>query len=200
MTINGFHFGTGNTVDHGTTVGNAGDTIVFGAADWAVGVLTGPAGITAANGLVESDGTTQMPPGFATYANVGTGGAFATDTGIAAGAAVKVVEDSIGGSYANAQALQNALSNHSTSFFLAPTGVAAGHEADILVAYQLAPTVTNPGGDIAIADVTLTNTGSAASTDVAALHPVVHDLVHINTATGFVGVANLFAHNIDFVA
>ena len=122
-------------------------------------------------------------------------------TGLAGGAAVKVVEDSIGGSYISAAALQNALSNHSTSFFLAGTGVAAGHEADILVAYQLAPTVANPGGDIAIADVTLTNTtGAASNRRRTRWHPVVHDLVHINTTSGFVGVANLFAHNIDFVA
>ena len=205
VTINGFHFGTGNQVSTGNTaatVGNAGDTIVFGVADWAVGTLTGPAGVTAANGLVESDGSTNMfnALGFATYADVGTGGAFATDTGLAGGAAVKVVEDSIGGSYISAATLQNALSNHSTSFFLAGPGVAAGHEADILVAYQLAPTVANPGGAIAIADVTLTNAGTGASTDVAALAPVVHDLVHINTTSGFVGVASLFSHNIDFLA
>ena len=209
VTINGFNFGTGNNVSTGTpgtsgyVAGNAGDTIVFGRADWAIGTLTGPTGVTAASGLVESDGSTNMPLGFATYAEVGTGGAIASTTGTTAGTAVKVVEDSIGGSYTSAAALQNALSNHSTSFFLASLpggGVATGHEADILVAYQLAPTVANPGGAIAIADVTLTNTGSAASTDVAAMAPVVHDLVHINTTSGFVGVASLFSHNIYFMA
>ena len=205
VTINGFHFGTGNTV--GT---NAGDTIVFGVADWAaspigtttnidnfayangvIGNPTGPDFKGTVDGLVESDGHTAMPLGFASYANVGTGGVTAS--------LESVVEDSIGGSYTSAAALQNALSGANTSFVLAGTGVAAGHEADILVAYQLAPTVANPGGAIAIADVTLTNAGSAASTNVAALNPVVHDLVHINTTTGFVGVASLFAHNIDFV-
>jgi len=197
VTINGFHFGTGN----GPFVSPSnvpGDTIVFGAADWAVS----PGGAGPIDGLVESDGNTNMfgALGFATYADVGTGGAFATTTGTALGAAVKVVEDSIGGSYTSAAALQNALNNHSTSFFLAGPGVTAGHEADILVAYQLAPTVANPGGAIAIADVTLTNAGTGASTDVAALAPVVHDLVHINTTSGFVGVASLFSHNIDFLA
>ena len=194
VTINGFHFGTGNTVGV-----NAGDTVVFGAADWAV-TPTGATPAVVVDGLVESDGHTTMPAGFATYADVGTGGAFATTTGAVGGAAVKVVEDSIGGSYTSAAALQNALSNHSTSFFLAGPGVTAGHEADILVAYQLAPGASDPTGAIVIADVTLTNDPVAASTDVALLNPVVHNLVQINTTTGFVGVANLFAHNIDFFA
>jgi hypothetical protein len=218
VTINGFHFGTGNVV--GT---NAGDTIVFGVADWAVtptgstsqiddftSTYPGNGGPPTTSvidvdftgtvaGLVESDGNLAMAPGFATYADVGTGGAFASVNGTAGGPAVKVVEDSIGGSYLNATALQNALANHTTSFVLAGTGVAAHTEADILVAYQLAPTVANPGGAIAIADVTLTNATSAATTDVVALNPVVHDLVHINTTSGFVGVANFFAHNVDFV-
>ena len=83
------------------------------------------------------------------------------------------------------------MGSSSGNFLLFGSGVAAHTEVDILVAYQT-------GTSINIADVTLTNADSGAShKDTDLLNPVVHDLVHITTT---LGLANLTAHNIDFLA
>jgi hypothetical protein len=199
VTINGFHLG-------GPLPAGEGDTIVFGVADWAVtpaagtqtidyydypNPITEPHGTVESSftgvvaGLVESDGATTMPLGFASYTTVGSSEGPSNPVSLA-----DIINDNIGPIYANAQALQNALAQAGGNITLNGAGVAADHEVDILVAYTT-------GTSINIADVTLTNTTGSAVFDTDALNPVVHDLVHIVTT---LGLANLTAHNIDFLA
>jgi hypothetical protein len=212
VTINGFNF-EGPLVGSSsipTGFANPGDTIVFGVQSWAstsAGNLgTTPmghfSGFGTVLGLVESDGETTMVTGAATYAEVSQAGAFATilppDT--PAGLPGKVIVDSIAPSYADANALQGALSDTTSigDFKLAGAGMAGRTEADILVAYQLSPSTALPNGAIAIADVTLTNTTGGFLTDTADLNPVVHDLVHITTTSSTFGLGNFGPHNIWF--
>jgi hypothetical protein len=133
----------------------------------------------------------------AIYAGVGTQGAIASVTppNNATGTPGNVILDSINGSYNNAAALQNALAHDSIgSFNLTGTGMQGGTTADILVAYNLT------AGGIAIADVTLSNSGGPPQTDTANLNPQVHNLVVINPTVTNVGLGNFDAHNIWFTA
>jgi hypothetical protein len=199
VTINGFHLGPQPTPGVGPSAG-LGDTIVFGVADWARGVV----GNQTVRGLVESDGHTgvnnsgsQSFSSAAIFAGVGTQGAIASVTppNNATGTAGNVVLDSINGAYNNAAAFQNAIGNDSIgSFKLTDGGVPAHTTVDILVAYNLS------AGGIAIADVTLTNTTGGALVDTANLSPVVHNLVVINPTVTNVGLGNFDAHNIWFTA
>jgi hypothetical protein len=212
-TINGFHLG-------GPLGGGAkGDTIVFDVSSWATtplvpGVVpgtfvlgttliddftttSGPDFVGTVLGLVESDGETTVPLGFATYVDVATAN---TPLTIVA----DIILDDIAPVYANAAALQAALSTVAVgNILLGPpgSGVAPHTEVDILVAYNSLDAKGN--AIISIADVTLTNTtapgtGVLNTFDTAALHPVVHDLVHIANPLGL-GLANLTPHNIDFL-
>jgi len=116
--------------------------------------------------------------------------------GDTAAANTSVVLDNIGGIYANATALQAALTTlHVGDITLAGTGVAANTTADLLIGYQQSPS------SIAIADVTIA-AGAAAVTDTAMLGTgslAVTDLVHITTTVGF-GLANFTPHNVHFFA
>lgn len=178
LTINNF-FGPANT-----TV-PTGNTIVFDTADWA---NTGTFGTHTLQGLTQSDGVTVVGAGFATYVQEGTANTVLTKT-------ADVILDTIAPAYANATALTNALTDSAVgNLVLAGTGVAAGHTADFLVAYNLS------SGGLAIADVTFANNSGLTQTSTAAAGVVIHvqDLVHI-AGTGTLGLSNLIAHNIDFL-
>jgi hypothetical protein len=182
--INGFHFTSNANPDPG------GDTIVLAPLDWAIGNLSdsslGGTTLTFANGLVDSDGHDLMPSSaFATYVQVGTANTLLT-------AEADVILDSIAPVYANAQALQTALATSAVGNILLYGRVASGHESDILVAYNT-PTTIN------IADVTLSNNNGFNTADTSLLNPVVHDLVHIDSQAGLLGLANFTAHNIYFL-
>jgi hypothetical protein len=200
ITINGFHFG-------GPVEGGGGDTIVFSPVDWAYTV--NPDGVNPNGdihyfqGLVQTDGNTQIgstadcPLGFATYGAVTAAGGVVDSTGPNDPDHWDVVLYEVGGPQLNAQALESFLAG-AGHFDLNDSGVDPHSVAHILLAYNQ---VDNAGNyQVRIADVTLTNTTGSSQEDTADLAPVVHDLIHINTGTTLVGVGNLSAHNIDFVA
>lgn len=220
MTINGFHFGGPLADLNKNGVVDEGDTIVFGVSDWARGEAwidtpwldspgntdnEFPGGVF---GLVQSDGHTQIggapdcPLGFASYGQVAQAGEHVDASG--GREAIDVILDAISPFYTSALDLQHALGSNTGHFELNGEGVLAGTEVHILVAYNW---TDGQNFQIRIADVTLTNAShveaqpidGSGETDTADLHPVVHDLVHINTV-GPVGLSAFTAHNIDFIA
>ena len=180
VTINGFHVGSG------------GDTIVFGAADWATGNID-DGDISFVRGLVEADGHTQISPnalGFAEFAPVTLG------VDIDKNGSVILFDG--GNSYSATSQVVSALLN--TGIQLFDGGVDAHTTVDILIAYK---TTGALGPGINIADLTLANFSGSSETDTTHFQGSggvlqVHDLVHITT-DGLLGLGTLDPHNIDFL-